>query len=112
VSGADRTALEAQTDQALAHLAATRGKGGRLTEITVGVARDFAAALRVQFPGRDRQNARVLAAAASMLAGLESTLTERGAQPGMTAPILLNVLGYAADDLNRSGLRDAEGTHR
>jgi hypothetical protein len=100
---AGRAALDARTDQALAHLAATRRRGGTRTEKILPAARDLAAALRVQFPGRDKDNARVLAAAASMLAGLEHALADGGGRPELIAPVLLDVLGYAAEDLNQDG---------
>jgi hypothetical protein len=98
---ANQAALEAQTDQVLAHVAAMRKRRGGVAVAVLPAARHLAAQLRVQFPGQDKHNARVLAAAASMLAGLEDWLAGHGAQPELIGPVLLDVLGYAAEELNQ-----------
>jgi hypothetical protein len=85
-----------------AGLADTRRRGGRLTSAALPLARSITRRLRVQFPGRDAENARVLAAVASALRDLERAAAGRGADPAMLTPGLLHVLGLAADDLNQA----------
>jgi hypothetical protein len=84
-----------------AHLAAMRGRGGAIAVGVLPAARHLAAQLRVQFPGRDKDTARVLAAAASVLSAIEGWLAENDAMPELIGPVLLDVLGYAAEDLNQ-----------
>jgi hypothetical protein len=98
-----KAALDAQTDQVLAHLAAMRRRGGAIAIGTLPAAWHMAAQLRVQFPGRDKDTARVLAAAAAVLFAIEGWLSENKARPELIGPVLLDVLGYAADDLNQDG---------
>jgi hypothetical protein len=100
-AGTSKAALDARTDQVLAGLAAVRRRGGRLTAAALPLAQSVTRRLRTQFPGRDAENARVLAAVASALRDLERAAAERGADPAMLAPGLLHVLGLAADDLNQ-----------
>ena len=101
-----KAALDAHTGQVLAHLAAMRRQGGAIAVGVLPAARYLAAQLRVQFPGRDKDTAQVLAAAASVLSAIEGWLAENGARPELIGPVLLDVLdvlGYAADDLNQDG---------
>lgn len=98
-----KATLDAQTDQVLAHLAQMRRRGGAVAVGVLPSARHLAAQLRVQFPGRDKDIARVLAAAASVLSAIEGWLSESGARPELIGPVLLDVLGYAAEDLNQDG---------
>ena len=98
-----KAALDAQTDQVLAHLAAMRRRGGAIAVKVLPAARHLAAQLRVSFPGQEKDTARVLAAAASVLSAIEGWLSENDARPELIGPVLLDVLGYAAEDLNRDG---------
>jgi hypothetical protein len=98
---AGKAALDAWSSRVLEQVAAMRRQGGTVAAVVLPLARNFAAQMRAQFPGRDKDNARVLTAAASMLAGLEDALAERGARPELIGPALLNVLGFAAEDLNQ-----------
>jgi hypothetical protein len=100
---AEKVALDAHTDQVLAGLADARRDGGEFTTRVLPLSRSLAGVLRVQFPGQDRELARVLVAVASELAGLDCQLTEAGMAPGEVAPALVNVVCFAADDLNRAG---------
>lgn len=97
----EKAALDVQTDRVLAHLARMRRRGGEVAVSVLPAARHLAAQLRVQFPGRGRDNARVLAAAASVLAAVENWLSEHDGRPELVGPVLLDVLGYAAEDLNQ-----------
>jgi hypothetical protein len=102
---AAKPALDAQTDQALAEAAETLGRGTDATRAMLPTARNLADAIRVQFPGQDELTARALMAAASMLAGLEQQLRKGGARPGSIAPVLVDILGFAAAVL----CKDADG---
>jgi hypothetical protein len=109
---AEKIALDARADQVLAGLADMRGRGGEYGAAVLPLARGVAGVLRAQFPGRDAVNARVLAAVLSELAGLGCALGESGTVPDEAAPVLLDVLCYAADDLNRGDGPRQEGTPR
>jgi hypothetical protein len=98
-----KAALDAHTGQVLAHVAAVRRRGGAVAAGILPSARHLAAQLRVQFPGRDKESARALAAAASVLSAIEGWLSEQGARPELIGPVLPGVLGYAAEDLNQDG---------
>lgn len=104
-----KPALDAQTDQALAEAEETLARPNEMTTAMLPVARNLAAAIRVQFPGQDETTARVLMAAASMLAGLEDNLMK--GRPEAIGLILVDVLGFAAVDLHRSA-QAAEGAAR
>jgi hypothetical protein len=110
--GLRKVVLDAHVDQVLAAMAAARREGGQCDELELPLGREVAADLRDLFPGRDVETARVLAATGSVLSSLATAFAEGGARPEHVATLLLSVLGFAADDLNRSGLRDAEGTPR
>jgi hypothetical protein len=99
--GTSKAALDARTDQVLAGMADVRRRGGKLASAALPLARSITRRLRVQFPGRDAENARVLAAVASALRDLDHAAAERGADPAMLTSGLLHVLGLAADDLNQ-----------
>jgi hypothetical protein len=104
-----REALEALTDEGLEQGAEVRGSfaGGELGEtLTVPLTRAagvFAAEVRLEFPGRDRENARVLAAVAAKLDAAGERLADAGLGPGETVTALLAILSLAADDLNQDG---------
>ena len=97
----EKAALDVQTDQVRAHLAAMRRRGGEIAVNALLTARHLAAQLRMQFPGRDRDNARALAATASVLSAVDDWLSEHDVRPELIGPVLLDVLGYAAEDLNQ-----------
>jgi hypothetical protein len=98
-----KAALDAHADQVLAGLAGARRQGGELTGRVLPLTRELARQLRVQFPGRGAEAARVLVTVASELAALGRQLTEAGMAPQAITPVLVNVLCYAAEELNREG---------
>lgn len=97
---AGRAALEAATDQALAFLAEKRAEYGEADPLPLA-GRKVAGRLRVQFPGRARENARVLAAASLVLNDLAEFLGGYGAPPEVVRDAVLLVLGFAAGDLDQ-----------
>ena len=111
MSGADRAALGASTDQVLALLAAKRAEYGEADAVLVAGCR-VAGNLRVQFRGRDKENARVLAAASEMLADLAAYLAGKETAAELVPDALLMVLGFTADDLNRGDDTRLEETTR
>jgi hypothetical protein len=99
-----KAVLDARADRVLADLAGARGQveqGGEYGAAVLSLAGDLAGVLRVQFPGRDAVNARVLATVLSELAGLGRELGESETVPDEAVPVLLDVLCLAADDLNQ-----------
>ena len=98
-----KAALDARADRVMADLAGARGQFGEYETAVRGLAGDLAGVLRVQFPGRDAETARVLATVLSELAGLGRELGESETVPDEAAPVLLDVLCLAADDLNQDG---------
>jgi hypothetical protein len=104
---AEKAALDVQADQVLAGLAETRRGCGNLTAAALPLARVIARRLRAQFPGRDTDNARVLA---TVTWALREFYAAAGADPAGLIPGLLHVLGYAADELNRGDGPRLEGT--
>lgn len=96
--------------QPLEHVVAARGRCGTsagraaLEALTdEGLAEVFAAEFRLEFPGRDKETARVLAAEAAKLDAAGERLAGVGLEPGETATALLALLGLAVADLNREG---------
>ena len=98
-----KAALDARTDQVLAAMAEARGRGGEFAVLAGPVAGALVGRLRVQFPGRDKETARLLAAVALELGLAEDALEQRGARSETIAPVLLSVLAYVAGDLNQDG---------
>lgn len=100
-----KPALDASTDQALAHLAAVRQTtADPQIEATLPVADDLAALLAEQFPGDEEKAGRILMTAASALTALLEEFRTRPYLPerSITAA-LLNTLGFAAETLCRDG---------
>lgn len=100
MSGADRVALEAHTGQVLADLGQARREGRAVRDYVLPCARTLAGRLREEFPGRDQDSARVLASASSSLSGLGDLLAECGTPEKLIAPVLLEVLGFTAAELD------------
>ena len=98
-----KVALDAHADQVLAGLADVRRQGGEFTERVLPLTRELVGQLRAQFPGWGVEAARVLVAVASELAALDRQLTQAGMAPQAITPTLVNVLCYAAEELNREG---------
>ena len=98
-----KAALDAHADQVLAGLADARRQGGEFTGRILPLTRELTGQLRTQFPGRGAETARVLVTVASELAALDQQLTEAGMAPQEITPVPVNVVCYAAGELNREG---------
>ena len=96
-----KAALDAHADQVLAGLAEAGREGSEFTGRILPLTRELAGQLRAQFPGRGAETARVLVTVASELAALDRQLTEAGMAPQEITPVLVNVVCYAAEELNR-----------
>lgn len=91
-----KEALDAMTDQALAHLRKEQRKRDDLTQAQCTVAEDLAALFLTQFPGEHEFTGRVLVTAAQALTSLTVALRDLVPEYNV-APVMTNILGFAGE---------------
>lgn len=100
MKGPGRHALDAHTDQALAHLRNIREQGTDPAVAALGA--ELAELLREQFPGHGVLAGRVLMSAASALTSYGVEIQEACDAPPHPW-VLVNLLGFTAEALNTGG---------
>ena len=98
-SSPGKVALNAHTDQALAHLRNIREQG--IDPAVAALGDELAEMIREQFPGQGVLAGRVLMAAATALTAYGMEMQALGVPPHPW--VLVNLLGFTAEALNRDG---------
>jgi predicted subunit of tRNA(5-methylaminomethyl-2-thiouridylate) methyltransferase len=97
-----KAALDALTDQAIAHLADAQRKHDAVTVVQRNVATDLADMLAVQFAGDTELAGRVAVSAAQALTHLVCEMRDDVPEYQL-APIMVNLLAFAGEQLTHGG---------
>lgn len=97
-----KTALDAMTDQALAHVAEHRRKrSDGVTRRSLAVADEVAQVIAEQFPEHREIAGRAVMCASQMLSGIVVRLQDGHAPDSQIGPLVANIFAFAAEQVVR-----------
>ena len=96
-----KTALDAMTDQALAHVRDHRDDATAAPASLLAIADEVAAVLAAQFPGGQLIAGRAVMCASQMLAGIVVRLQDAQAPDCQIGPLVANIFAFAAEQVVR-----------
>jgi hypothetical protein len=102
-----KTALDALTDQAIAHLADQRRTADTFLRAQLPTAGDLAAMLRTQFADDLVLAGRVAVSCAQALSQIIRALPQIGLHECQVAPVAANMLAFAGEELAREDVSAA-----
>jgi hypothetical protein len=97
-----KTALDAMTDQCLAHVAAERRKrSDGVTRRSLVIADEVAQVIAEQFPEHREIAGRAVMCASQMLSGIVVRLQDAQADDSQIGPLVANIFAFAAEQVVR-----------